>query len=63
MKKAQRDSQIDINIEPPDNEELKNKLKRLKSGKSGNDIPTAFLKCAPDSEEILNELNRLSRLV
>ena len=61
MKKVQRASPIDINIEPPDNEELKNILKRLKSWKSANDVPTAFLKCALDSEEILDELNQLYR--
>ena len=32
MKKVQRDSPMDINIEPPDNEEQKNILKILKSG-------------------------------
>ena len=63
MKKVQRTSSIDINAEPPDNKELKNITKRLKSGKSANDIPTAFLKCALDSEQILDELNRLYRLV
>ena len=52
-----------INTNAPTILELKNILKKLKGGKSANDIPPVFLKCALDSEEMIQELVKLYKLV
>lgn len=49
----------DINVHPPDKEEIKSTLDALKNGKSSSDIPAEFLKYASSSECLLSELHEL----
>ena len=44
----------EINTKPPDKAEIITALKRLKNGKSSNDIPTIYLKSAVESPEIIS---------
>ena len=52
-----------INVEPPTFSELEKILKKLKGGKSANDIIPAFIKCSLESEEMMYELLNLYKLV
>ena len=52
-----------INIEPPTMSELVNILKKLKGGKSANDIAPAFIKCALESNEMMEEILNLYKVV
>lgn len=48
-----------VNVEPPTHSELLKILRKLKGGKSANDIPPAFIKCAIESEDMMKELLNL----
>ena len=52
-----------INVEPPTMSELTNILKKLKRGKSANDIAPAFIKCSLESNEMMEEILNLYRIV
>ena len=52
-----------INIEPPTMSELVNVLKKLKGGKSANDIAPAFIKCSLESNEMMEEILKLYKVV
>ena len=53
IKVLQQISIDSIKITPPDEVEIKNVLKRLKNGKSANDIPAEFFKYAKESPELI----------
>ena len=53
----------EINTKPPDKAEIITTLKRLKNGKSSNDIPTIYLKSAVESPEIIDELVKLYDII
>ena len=48
-----------MNVVPPDINEVKSCLNKLKNGKASNDIPSLFLKHASENIEFLTELTRL----
>ena len=52
-----------IDKEPPNIEEIREVLEKLKSGKSANDIPPELLKYATNSNELLLELRRLLLMI
>ena len=52
-----------INVEAPTFSELEKILKKLKGGKSANDIIPAFIKCSLESEEMMYELLNLYKSV
>ena len=54
-----KDISTEINNKPPDKAEIITTLKKLKNGKSSNDIPTIYLKSAVESNEIIDELIKL----
>ena len=53
----------EINTKPHDKAEIITTLKRLKNGKSSNDIPTIYLKSAVESPEIIDELIKLCNII
>ena len=48
-----------MNTSPPESDEIKSALAKLKNGKAANDIPAELLKHAVENEEFLKELTRL----
>ena len=50
---------IAINSDAPSRTEIIDTLKRLKNGKSSNDLPSIFLKSAVESKEVVEELTTL----
>ena len=52
-----------IKTEAPDEEELKSVINKLKNGKSANDVPTAYIKCALKDKDFLNEIVLLYQTV
>ena len=53
----------DFNTLPPEKAELVSALKRLKNGKSSNDLPAIYLKSALESEDIINEILKLFKTI
>ena len=49
----------EMNIDPPDIEELDSVVKSLKNGKSANDVPVEFVKCAMECDEFKLEMVQL----
>ena len=58
-----RNIPADFNTLPPEKEEVINTLKKLKNGKSSNDLPTIYLKSAIESDEIIAEIINLYKTV
>ena len=54
---------IAIRTAPPDHQGVREVLTHLKNGKAANDIPAAYLKYAAQSEELIDEMVRLSSIV
>ena len=52
-----------IKIDPPSEDEIKNVLKKLKNGKSANDIPAEFFKYAHQSPELIAEMEKLFAII
>ena len=52
-----------ISSEPPSKEELLSTIKGLKTGKSANDIPTIYIKCAMSCNLFLEEMLDLYRTI
>ena len=52
-----------INTSSPSKKELKDIMKKLKGGKSSNDVPIEFLKAAVERDEITTELERIYKSV
>ena len=48
-----------VNIDPPTYSEISIVLSKLKGGKSANDIPPDFIKCAIESNKIMKEILNL----
>ena len=48
-----------MRTEPPTSDEIQSALKRLKHGKSANDVPAELIKCASEDVEFLNVLTQL----
>ena len=48
---------------PPDKNELLSTIKSMKSGKTANDIPTAYIKSATESVEFMDEMVNLYKTV
>ena len=63
IKVLQQISIDSIKITPPDEVEIKNVLKRLKNGKSANDIPAEFFKYAKESPELIAEMMKLFSII
>ena len=53
----------DFDTLPPKKEEIVNTLKRLKNGKSANDLPAIYLKSALQSKELIDEILSLFETV
>ena len=53
----------DFNKLPPEKDEIVGILKKLKNGKSSNDLPAVYLKSAIESEELINEILNLYKTV
>ena len=53
----------DINVRPPEKEEIRDVLKNMKNGKSSNDIPAIYLKSALESDDIIQEMVKLYDLI
>ena len=49
----------EMNIDPPGIEELESIVKSLKNGKSANDVPAEFVKCAMECDEFKLEMVKL----
>ena len=52
-----------IKTDPPSEDEIKKVLKRLKNGKSANDIPAEFFKYAHQSPELIAEMEKLIAII
>ena len=52
-----------IKTQPPDFNEIRNTLKRLKNGKAANDIPAEYLRFAERSDEFVKEMVKLYRTI
>ena len=50
-----------INAAAPEEKNLR--YEKLKNGKSANDIPIGYIKCALENEEFLNEMTMLYKSV
>ena len=48
---------------PPDKNELLSTIKSMKSGKTANDVPTAYIKCATESDAFMDEMVNLYKTV
>ena len=48
-----------MKVQPPDINEVRSCLNKLKNGKASNDIPSIFLKDASENNEFLAELTKL----
>lgn len=59
--KLLREVQENVNVDPPSSQELEEVIRRLKNGKTSNDIPTIFIKSALHSKEFLREMTALYR--
>ena len=59
IKKLQQVKIDDIKTAPPDHDELREVLKKLKNGKAANDIPAEYLKYAANSNELISEMESL----
>ena len=53
----------DFDTLPPEKEEILNTLKRLKNGKSANDLPAIYIKSALQSVELINEILSLFKTI
>ena len=53
----------DFNKLPPEKDEIVGILKKLKNGKSSNDLPAVYLKSAIESEELINAILNLYKTV
>ena len=53
----------DFNSLPPEKYEIIETLRKIKNGKSSNDIPAEYLKSAIDSDEVIEEMCKLYRLI
>ena len=59
-----QDVKIDcIQTSAPDLNEIRSTLKKLKNGKSANDIPAEYLKYAESSDEYVNEMVKMYKMV
>ena len=54
---------FNINSAPPGKNQIGETLKLLKNGKSSSDIPSAYLKYAVDCEPLIEELEKLYKIV
>ena len=52
-----------INANPPDQEEIVNVMKKLKCGKSSNDIPTAYVKHSVGCKVFMDEIVKLYQTI
>ena len=59
IRKLKNNAPCQMKITPPDINEVKSSLIKLKNGKASNDIPSIFLKHASDNVEFLTELTKL----
>ena len=59
VKKLQKTCNKDMNILPPNSDEIKKCLNKLKNRKAANDVPTELLKTAGENKEFLEELTSL----
>ena len=50
---------LEINSEPPTTNELVSTIKKLKCGKSSNDIPVEYIKHSLDSKKFVDEITKL----
>jgi predicted RND superfamily exporter protein len=48
---------------PPDKYELLSTIKAMKSGKTANDVPSAYIKCATESAKFMDEMVNLYKTV
>ena len=57
--KTLQDIPGNANVDPPNKTELQDIIKKLKNGRSANDIPAAFVKSAAHSDEFVTEITNL----
>ena len=63
IKQIQEINCADMRTCPPDLKELRNTIKKLKNGKSANDIPAAYVKSAMQCRKFQDEIVKLYQTI
>lgn len=56
-------NEVQLNTNAPEEDEVRSIISSLKNGKSANDVPAIFVKCAIDSKKFMNEIMELFQTI